>query len=72
MWTTQLEGWSLARFDAEGNLDRMIGLPVPSPTDLCFGGEEGTTLFITSARHALQLETLASAPNSGCLMQMQT
>jgi len=50
----------------------MIGLLVPSPTDLCFGGEDGTTLFITSARHALQLETLASAPDSGCLMQMQT
>lgn len=72
VWTTQLDGWSLARFDAEGNLDQMIGLPVPSPTDLCFGGEDGTLLFITSARHALQLETLASAPNSGCLMQMQT
>lgn len=29
-------------------------------------------MFITSGRHALQLGTLASAPNSGCLMQLQT
>ncbi|MFS2092903.1 SMP-30/gluconolactonase/LRE family protein [Pseudomonas sp. Pseusp11] len=36
VWTTQRDGWNLARFDAEGNLDRMIGLPVPSPSDLCF------------------------------------
>lgn len=71
VWTTQLEGWSLARFDADGSLDRMIGLPVPTPTDLCFGGVDGKTLYITSSRHTLKLETLASAPNSGCLMQMQ-
>ncbi|QCI13496.1 SMP-30/gluconolactonase/LRE family protein [Pseudomonas putida] len=71
VWTTQLDGWSLARFDPEGNLDRMIGLPVPSPTDLCFGGVDGRTLFITSARHALKLEVLGSAPESGCLLQMR-
>jgi len=72
VWTTQLDGWSVARFDADGNLERMIGLPVPCPTDLCFGGEDGTTLFITSARQALKLEVLGSAPDSGCLLQMRT
>ena len=71
VWTTQLDGWSLAHFDAHGNLDRMVGLPVPTPTDLCIGGVDGKTLYITSARHSLQLEALASAPNAGCLLQMQ-
>ena len=71
VWTTQLDGWSLAHFDADGNLDRMVGLPVPTPTDLCIGGVDGKTLYITSARHSLQLEALASAPNAGCLLQMQ-
>lgn len=70
--TTQMDGWSLARFDADGNLDRMIGFPVPAPTDLCFGVPEGNTLYITSARHALKLEVLSSAPSSGCLLQLQT
>ena len=50
---------------------RMVGLPVPTPTDLCIGGADGTTLYITSARHSLQLEVLASAPDAGCLLQMQ-
>lgn len=72
VWTTQMDGWSLARFDADGNLDRMIGLPVPAPTDLCFGGPDCKTLYITSARHALKLEVLSSAPSSGCLLQLQT
>lgn len=71
VWTTQLDGWSLAHFDADGNLDRMVGLPVPTPTDLCIGGLDGNTLYITSARHSLLLETLASAPTAGCLLQMQ-
>lgn len=71
VWTTQMDGWSLARFDADGNLDRMVGLPIPTPTDLCIGGEDDKTLYITSARHSLQLEVLASAPDAGCLLQMQ-
>ncbi|MDD1993605.1 IclR family transcriptional regulator domain-containing protein [Pseudomonas putida] len=70
VWTTQRDGWSLARFDADGNLDRMIGLPVPSPTDLCFGGEDGRSLYITSARQSLNLEMLGSAPDSGCLLRV--
>lgn len=70
VWTTQLDGWSLAHFDVEGNLNRMVGLPVPTPTDLCIGGSDGKTLYITSARHSLQLEALASAPHAGCLLQM--
>ena len=49
----------------------MVGLPVPTPTDLCIGGADGKTLYITSARHSLQLEVLASAPDAGCLLQMQ-
>ncbi len=72
VWTTQHEGWSVVRFDADGNLDKMIGLPVPCPTDLCFGGADLNTLFITSARQELKLETLASSPKSGFLFQMQT
>ena len=71
VWTTQRDGWSLARFDAEGNLERMIGLPVPCPTDLCFGGEDLRTLFITSARQELKLEVLTSAPDSGCLLSVE-
>lgn len=69
--TTQLDDGSLAHFDAEGKLDRMVGLPVPTPTDLCIGGVCGKTLYITSALHSRQLEALASAQDAGCLLQMQ-
>lgn len=69
VWTTLQDGWSLVRFADDGNLDRLIGLPVPAPTDLCFG-DDGS-LFVTSARNALSMETLANAPKSGHLFMLQ-
>ncbi|MHC8380647.1 IclR family transcriptional regulator domain-containing protein [Pseudomonas sp. LB3P14] len=70
VWTTLRDGWSLVRLNADGSLDRMIGLPVPSPTDLAFGGPNKDVLYITSARHELSRETLGTAPASGCLFQI--
>lgn len=72
VWTTLRDGWSLVRFDADGSIDRMIGLPVPGPTDLAFGGEQQDTLFITSARHDVPMEMLSNAPASGHLFRLNT
>ena len=67
VWSALRGGWSVARFVADGRLDRVIALPVPCPTDLGFGGEEGETLFVTSARDAATREALDAAPLSGRL-----
>ncbi|WP_297833392.1 IclR family transcriptional regulator C-terminal domain-containing protein [Pseudomonas sp.] len=69
VWTTLRDGWSLVRFSEDGSLDRMIGLPIPSPTDLAFGGKNKDTLYITSARHEVKMEALANAPASGHLFR---
>jgi sugar lactone lactonase YvrE len=45
-------------------------MPVPHPVDLAVGGHDGQTLFITSARHRVPMETLASAPLSGRLFSL--
>ncbi len=45
----------------------MIALPVPCPTDVGFGGDDGDTLFVTSARDAVTREALDAAPLSGRL-----
>lgn len=72
VWTTLRDGWSLVRFDADGNIDRMIGLPVPGPTDLAFGGKDLQTLYITSARQDVPMEMLSNAPASGGLFSLKT
>lgn len=68
IWVALSEGWSVVRFTLDGQLDRVIGLPVPSPTDLAFdpGGERGR-LYVTSARNSVPLDALGAAPLSGRL-----
>ena len=64
VWTALQDGWSVVRFSPDGALDRVIGLPVPAPTDIALGG---ATLYITSARHSLPIESLGNAPLSSRL-----
>lgn len=71
VWTTLRDGWSLVRFSEDGGLDRTIGLPVPSPTDLAFAGPNKDMLYITSSRHDLTMETLGNAPASGRLFRIR-
>lgn len=72
VWTALSGGWSIVKFDRDGSLERMLGVPVASPTDLCFGGCDATTLYLTSARHAVSREALKTAPWSGTVMSTPT
>jgi len=46
-------------------LDRVVGLPVPCPTDVALVGER---LYITTARQPVPLDALDKAPLSGRLL----
>jgi IclR family transcriptional regulator, acetate operon repressor len=69
VWLALTGGWSVMRLAPDGSVDRVIGLPVPNPTDVALGGPDGLTLFITTDRQAVAMDTLASAPLSGRLLQ---
>lgn len=68
VWTALQDGWGVMRISPEGELDRLIALPVPCPTDVAIGGDDGKTLFITTARQPVPLDVLAKAPLSGSLL----
>jgi len=70
VWTCLNNGWSVVRFSMDGVLDRVIGLPVPCPTDLAFGGPAGDRLYVTTARHSVPLDALGNAPLSGRLFEL--
>ena len=70
VWTCLHHGWSVVRFSMDGALDRVIGLPVPCPTDLTFGGPAADLLYVTTARHPVPLDALANAPLSGRLFEL--
>ena len=72
VWVALIDGWSVVRFTPDGLLDRVIGLPVPSATDVAFdhyGAQD--RLSITTARNSVPLDALSAAPLSGRLLQVQ-
>lgn len=71
VWTALHDGWGVVRISPEGDLDRLIALPVPCPTDVAIGGADGKTLFITTARQSVALDVLGNAPLSGSLFVTQ-
>ncbi len=67
VWCAIWDGWRVNRYLADGSLSRVIDLPVPRPTSVCFGGPGLAILYITSARTRLPASTLSEAPLSGGL-----
>ncbi|MXU65070.1 SMP-30/gluconolactonase/LRE family protein [Oceanomicrobium pacificus] len=72
VWTTLWDGWAVRRYHADGTLDRSISVPVPRPTSCTFGGPQGETLFVTSARIRLSAKQLSDAPLSGSVFAIET
>ena len=70
IWTALRDGWSVARLTADGEVDRVLPLPVPRPTGLGFGGPDRTTLYVATARDGVALDVLSSAPLSGRLLAL--
>ncbi|MDB5370559.1 MAG: hypothetical protein JWP20_2117, partial [Roseomonas sp.] len=68
LWVALHDGWSVARLGHDGEVERVLPLPVPRPTDLGFGGPGLATLYIATARDGLGFDTLAAAPLSGRLL----
>ncbi|HVU44824.1 MAG TPA: SMP-30/gluconolactonase/LRE family protein [Terracidiphilus sp.] len=55
LWNARYDGGCVVRIAPNGGIDRVVEMPVSSPTTCAFGGSENKTLFITSARSAEQL-----------------
>ena len=67
LWCANWDGWSITRYAANGQIDRVLKVPVPRPTSVCFGGPRMDQLFITSASDGLSADQLREAPLSGSL-----
>lgn len=47
-WSACVGGGEVARFNPNGDLDRLIPVPVAKPTKVAFGGSDMSTLYVTS------------------------
>ena len=47
-WSASVHGWALTRITPDGDIDRVIDLPVAMPTMPAFGGDDLSTIYVTS------------------------
>ncbi len=64
-WVALFEGGRLLRLAPDGAVVGDWPLPVRCPTMPCFGGDDGRTLFLTTARQGRPAAELAACPLSG-------
>ncbi|HEY8596693.1 MAG TPA: SMP-30/gluconolactonase/LRE family protein [Devosiaceae bacterium] len=72
IWVAMLGGWAVHRYAPDGKLIEAIGLPIPMPTNVAFGGDDLKTLYITSTYLRLPPGFSTMAPISGTLLSMKT
>jgi sugar lactone lactonase YvrE len=71
LWVALWDGFAVKCFSPEGDELASIALPVPRPTNCCFGGTDLDTLFITSARAGLDDDMLEKYPLSGSVFSIK-
>jgi sugar lactone lactonase YvrE len=68
IWVCLFGGGAIRRYGPQGALEEHIALPVPHATCPTFGGEDLSTLFITTTRHKLATQQLADFPLAGSVL----
>lgn len=71
IWSALFDGGRVVRLSPAGELLATIDLPVSRPTMISFGGDDGRTAFVTSARKGLSAEQLAHEPLAGGLFTVR-
>jgi sugar lactone lactonase YvrE len=72
LWVAHWGGSRISRYDPDGDIERLVSMPVPNVTSLAFAGPELTTLYITTAREGMSPAQLDAAPEAGGLYRLET
>mgnify|MGYP001787624961 FL=1 len=70
LWVALWGGAAVHRY-VDGNLDRVVDLPVTQPTSATFGGAGLDELFITSASVGLSPEQRRDQPLAGAVLRVR-
>jgi L-arabinonolactonase len=70
VWTAMFDGGCVVRYSPDGRIDRTVPLPVSRPTACAFGGDDLSTLFVTTARFRLAPDRLAAEAHAGGLLAL--
>jgi sugar lactone lactonase YvrE len=72
VWVSLFGGGVVHRYGPTGRLEAVCRLPTTNPTCPAFGGFLLATLYVTTARHKLSEEQLASEPLAGAVFIVET
>ena len=71
LWVGLWAGGAVHRYAPDGRLDTIVRVPAGQVTSCAFGGSDGSTLFITTARVGLTAEVLRLEPLAGGLFVVE-
>ena len=65
VWVALWGGGAVRRYDPGGGLDRVVAVPAEKVTACCFGGDDGRSLYVTTASFELTAEARVQQPLAG-------
>ena len=65
IWVALWGGACIRRYSPDGELERVVDVPADNVTACCFGGEDGRSLYVTTASVELPAERRSSQPLAG-------
>ncbi len=71
LWVALWDGGAIRRYRPDGTLLTEVRMPVDRPTSCAFGGADGTTLYVTTARQGLDATALARQPDAGRVFRIE-
>jgi xylono-1,5-lactonase len=71
LWVGHYNGWRVTRFTPDGDIDRIIEMPVGACTNMAFGGPDLETLYVSTAAKQLDATALARQPLAGALFEIE-
>ncbi|MFT4249599.1 MAG: SMP-30/gluconolactonase/LRE family protein [Pseudomonas sp.] len=69
LWNAQWRAWRVVRYRPDGEVDRVVAMPVKHPTCSAFGGAGLDRLYVISSRLDHHEDELADTPDAGSLYQ---
>lgn len=72
LWNARFGAGCILKIAPNGQVVNNIELPVTNPTSCCFGGDDNSTLYVTSARFNLSNELLEQNENEGAIIAIKT
>lgn len=65
VWVALWGGAAVRRYGPDGELERVLPVPADHVTACCFGGEDGRSLYVTTATHELTAAQRRDQPLAG-------